>query len=330
MKTVMRRKMLAPGLLAFLVFALMFIGNPRQGTADEKPKKGWLGVTITEMTPSMREEKKLGNRDGLLVVSVVDDSPADEAGIEEDDVILSYNGKPVAKSSDLISMVRKTRPGTKVTIEISRDGAAKKLEVTIGKKKRRMAFFGGKEFREMLSFGRPMLGVRIHDLNKYLAPYFNVEEKGGVLVLDVTRNGPADKAGLKPGDVITRAADEKITDTDDLQDVLGEFEDGDEIEITYVRHGKTGTVKVELEAGVQKTFGWFGAPSSVVRMKRLGGDCDIQLDVDVDDVNSALRGYILKMKKQLEPIQEELKRKQSSLQNKIMSKELEEVDEDVL
>lgn len=321
------RKTFTPGILAFLFLALMLGGNLRSGIADEKPKEGWLGVTIAEMTPSMKEEKKLGNRDGLLVVSVVDDGPADKAGIEEDDVILSYNGKNVVKSSDLITMVRETRPGTKVVIEISRDGVTKNLDVTIGKKKRRVAVIQSRKFSRMLSFGRPVLGVRIHDLDKYLAPYFKVEEKGGALVLDVTRNSPADKAGLRPGDVITRAADEKITDTDDLQDVLAEFEDGDEIDLTYVRQGKTGTVKVKLEA---KPLPWFGTPPSVVRMKRRNGDCKIQLDVDIDDLNSALRGYLLEMKQQLEPIREELKKKHMNLQNKIMSKEPDRVEEDVI
>ncbi len=330
MKAVERKKALSPGMLTFLVLVLVLSGSLNRGIADEKPGKGWLGVSIMELTPSMKEEKNLGDRDGLLIIGVMDGSPADKAGIEEGDVILSFNGKPVARSSELVALVRKTRPGTKVTVEISRDGVTKELHVTIGKKKKSMAFFEGKGFSKMLSFGRPILGVKIHDLDRYLAPYFDVEEKGGVLVLEVSRNSPADKAGLKPGDVITRAAGEKITDTDDLQDVLGEFEDGDEIEITYVRRGKTDTVKVELEAGMKQTFRWFGTRPPVVRMKRFDGDCDIQLDVDVDEMNAILRDYILKMKEELEPIREQLKQKQLQLRNKNMIRKLQEVDEDLI
>ncbi len=95
--------------------------------------------------------------------------------------------------------------------------------------------------------GRPQLGVQVHDLNGDLAEYFKVNRDDGVLIIEVTEDSPAESAGLKAGDVITRIDDEKISSHEDLIETLEDYEDGDVTSVQFVRKGKTQKVEVELE-----------------------------------------------------------------------------------
>ena len=254
----MLQKMLSlrmTGALAFLVLigGLFFI-TLRDGNAVEKTKKGWLGVSVQELTPSLRETMKAGNRSGLLITDVVENSPADDANLRDEDVLLSFDGKTVEKADDFTQLVRNTAPDKKVKVKILRNGEERELEVTVGARRSessaRTFSWGGSGSHSpsiVWAGNRAHLGVQVQDLNRDLAPYFKVEEKSGVLVLSVSKESPAEKAGLKAGDVITRLGDEKITDADDLISALRDYEDGDKVSVEYVRQGKNANVQVEFE-----------------------------------------------------------------------------------
>ncbi len=230
------------------------------GFAAGKAKKGYLGVNLQELTPSLKDELKLGTRTGLLVTVVVPGSPADKAGLEPKDVILKFNGKPVERLKAFTRMVHEAGAGTEVRLIIFRKGKEKTLTVELGKAKRgrRHMMFSGNGNNLMLDFRRPWLGVRVLDLDeKELAAYFSVEEKSGVLVISVEKDSPAQEAGLKPGDVITRFADEKITDRDDLIEVLSEHEAGEKVTVDIVRHGKKKRLEIELEESETMPFRLF-------------------------------------------------------------------------
>jgi len=89
--------------------------------------------------------------------------------------------------------------------------------------------------------------VQVHELNADLAPYFKVEKKGGVLISEVMEDSPAQQAGLKAGDVITKIHDQKISDPEDLFDALDGYEGGDKITVEYIRKGAAGMLEVELD-----------------------------------------------------------------------------------
>ncbi|MFQ5769147.1 MAG: PDZ domain-containing protein [bacterium] len=217
--------------------------------AFEKKQKGWLGVSVQEMTPSMKDEYKIGNRSGLLITDVLHNSPADDAGLWEEDVIVEFDGKQVEKSKEFARMVRNMAPETEVKLKVVRDGEEKEIAVTIGKRKisRRRSPIRWNEHRMVIIAGRPRLGVRVEELNKDLAPYFNVKEHSGVLIWEVFEDSPAEDAGLKAGDIITKLDDEPILDPGDLVNSLEDYEEGDIVTVEYVRKGKTKTVEVELE-----------------------------------------------------------------------------------
>ncbi|MFQ5707212.1 MAG: PDZ domain-containing protein [bacterium] len=214
-----------------------------------KSKKGWLGVSVQEMTPTLREEMKMGNRPGLLIADVAEDSPAEEAGLHEEDVILSFDGHEVEKIADFTRMVRKTAPGTQVKVKYLRDGQEQETEVTVGKRRRhrRNVFALGGDRSLFFVSDRPQLGVEIQELNGDLAGYFKVEEHGGVLILKVLEDSPAEQAGLKAGDVITKLDGEEVSNPDELIDLLKEYDEGDEVRVDFVRKGQAKQAKVQLE-----------------------------------------------------------------------------------
>jgi predicted metalloprotease with PDZ domain len=302
----MAKRILSPQLTAVLVFlvsigALFFIAG-RDGNAAEKSKKGWLGVSVQELTPSLREAMKAGNRPGLLITNVVAGSPADDANLREEDVLLSFDGKTVEKADEFTQLVRDTPPDKKVKVKILRDGEERELEVTIGARKsdtfaRSFAWSGGGHSPNAMVWGnRPHLGVQIQELNKDLAPYFKVEEKSGVLVLSVSKDSPAEKAGLKAGDVITRVSDEKITDYDDIVQALRDYEEGDKVSIEYVRQGKSATVQAELEGDSGHGFHFYTPDREKIRIPlqnkiRLQRFDDGDFEILMPEFHDRLKGF---------------------------------------
>lgn len=231
---------------------LLFCAVVLQSDGFTTPKRGWLGVSVREMTPSMRSEYDLGDRFGLLITDVLPGSPADGAGLREDDVILKYDGKQVERADAFSDLVRKTVPETKVQLTIVRDGEERNIEVEIGRKRsRRHGFFGwsGDGHHKVLFMNRVQLGVRVQELNADLAAYFGVDAGSGVLVVEVREDSPAMRAGLKAGDVIAKIADEDVSTPEDVFAILEDYDEGDRIEVEYIRHQNRATAEVELEEG---------------------------------------------------------------------------------
>ncbi|MCX8085405.1 MAG: DegQ family serine endoprotease [Rhodocyclaceae bacterium] len=100
--------------------------------AHGKVSRGRIGVTIQEVTKELAESFGLAKPQGALVASVEKGSPADKAGLEAGDVILEFNGRPVTQSSDLPRLVGNTKPGSKASLQVWRNGATKELTVTVG------------------------------------------------------------------------------------------------------------------------------------------------------------------------------------------------------
>jgi len=100
--------------------------------ASGKVSRGRIGVVIQEVTKDLAESFGLSKAQGAAVNAVEKGSPAEKAGVEPGDVILGFDGKPVGNSSDLPRIVGATRPGTKITMQVWRKGAARELVVVVG------------------------------------------------------------------------------------------------------------------------------------------------------------------------------------------------------
>ncbi len=157
--------------------------------------RGWLGVSVQPVTPELARSFGLDKQRGALVGDVMAQGPAEKAGIERGDVIVSYDGKNIDDASALPALVASTPVGKTVPVEIVRDGKSKTVEVLLGKLNDRATALNTKE--EKVEWG-----LALQDIRPEERPQMNLAGNEGVLVTSVAPGSPAQNAGIQPGDVI--------------------------------------------------------------------------------------------------------------------------------
>jgi serine protease Do len=171
--------------------------------------RGQLGVTMTTVSEDIVKAFKLDNGAGAAVVDVTPDSGAAKAGIQPGDIILSYNGQMLHQASDLPPLVGLTKPGSKVPVEILRNGKKQTLQVTISEAKRDQNAVNNQSASSSEHSGSAALGLTVESLDSDTRKQLGLKAGQGVVISDIT--GPvAAQAGLRPGDVITMVNQQKI------------------------------------------------------------------------------------------------------------------------
>ena len=225
----------------------LFLTSATTLSTAGKFRKGYLGVSVERL--SRDDRKDLDVSHGVLVTHVEERGPAEKADIQEDDIIQYFNDEKIRKPDDLVQAVRQTKPKTEVKVTLNRDGKQMDINVVVGKLRSPYVYrYGGDgNIITLMRGGGAYLGVQLQALNKDLAGYFGVEEDGGALILEVEEESPADEAGMKSGDVIVVVDEEEVEDPQDVRNILSDFEEGDEVDITVVRQKRKQKLTVELD-----------------------------------------------------------------------------------
>lgn len=251
-------------------------------------RSAWLGVYTQSVTKQIAEEMKLPVSYGVVVDDVVEDSPAEEAGLQEDDIIVSINGTRIADAADLTDLVADQKPGDKVTIKLYRDGKEQTLDATLAARKnpnkRTFSIVTPKSGSHAYWFGDDdrkgsYIGVSLTELSDQLAAYFGAARNGGVLISEVSEDSPAEKAGLKAGDVIVEVNDEKVSDASDVSEIITDLKPGDKASLEILRDKRPMTVAVEVaERDMSDVFSTITIPSvpdapdaPVIRIPKMKG-----------------------------------------------------------
>ncbi|HYL85840.1 MAG TPA: PDZ domain-containing protein [Candidatus Angelobacter sp.] len=236
----------------------------------------WLGVELHEVTGEKAKEFKLPAERGVVLGKIVDDSPAAKAGLKENDVVTEINGQRVEGAAQFRRMIHEIPAGRQVQLTVWRDGKAQSMSVTLGKsEERRNSFkmvapkagtpglftFHMPEIPEIppmewngtvLMNGQPRLGIDAEELNGQLGNFFGAPEGEGILVREVNPDSPAEKAGVKAGDVITTIDGERIRTLGELREKLAakrEAKDKDRtIKLGVLRNRGQVSLNVELPA----------------------------------------------------------------------------------
>ena len=216
---------------------------------SKEKRGGWLGVSIQDMTPRLARSMDLKATEGALVSDVVDDSPAEKAGIKDEDIIVEYNGKKIAGADDLYDAVRESKSGSSVPVVIIRKDERKVLTATVGElPKRELSIAAPRISRKVVVWNESaMPGLQLRELTEQLGSYFGAPDNRGVLVEEVEKDSKADKAGFKAGDVITRMGKRTIEDVDDVRRVLYAYDEGEKVDVEILRKGAKQTLSVEVE-----------------------------------------------------------------------------------
>ncbi len=214
----------------------MDVANQLKGTG--KVSRGKLGVVIQEVTPDLAASFGLKEARGAVVSQVEPGSAADKAGIQAGDVILKFDGKEVTDSATLPRMVGAAKPGSKVKIEVWRDRRVKELTLTLGEWDDQTA-----SAEEAGDTGEKTgrLGVAVSNLSPQQKARLKVGH--GVLVQSVT--GPAERAGVQPGDVILAVNSEKVRDVDHFAALVKRNEGAKVLALLILRGDRTLFVPVK-------------------------------------------------------------------------------------
>ena len=220
----------------------------------------YLGVNLAEIDSARARELKLKEPSGVEITRVEEGSPAEKAGLKPNDVVLEYNGLRVEGMEQFGRLVRETPGGREVKLVISRSGATQTVMATVGARKVRA--FGGSikdmlpdmpeirmpDMPQMFSVWRsPVLGVEAEALGSQLAAFFGVKE--GVLVRSVLKDSPAEKAGIKAGDVITKVDGAAVTTPNELSSAVHAAASKKSFAIELMREHREMSVNIAVDDG---------------------------------------------------------------------------------
>ena len=210
--------------------------------SDGKVTRGWLGVSIQDVNEGMAKALKLEDRNGAIISQVMKDSPAEDAGVKEQDVIIEVNGKIVNDSSNLKNLISSGRPNDKTKLTIIRDGREKSLTVTLGLRP------GEKELTETYKYGEKrfdLLGLKVETYESEEGAFANTKE--GVRVIEIKPGSPADDGNIQRGDIIIEIGKSNISDKNDYEVELEKYLEGDTIMLRVIRGGSPLYIAFEIK-----------------------------------------------------------------------------------
>ena len=361
-----------------LCSAVLFVVASLTPVTSQAAEQGWLGVSTQELSSGLRAGLDYDG-DGVLVTRVIDDSPADRAGLRKGDILVSFNSRTLSSPDQLRELVTDAGPGRTVALRIVRDGEKRTLsaelaardaddstpswdaptpptppvaprapraprttwsreapkadgDIKVYRKTWKSDGNGepdvhiwkdGKEVDPenmddhlqglkgmpgmqgmlgMQSMGRGRLGVRIESLNPDLASALGTGSERGVLVLEVLGGTPAEKAGIKAGDIIVSVGREAVSDADDLVSALRDEEGA--VSIGVVRRGVKRTIDATLEDAPRVMR--FKSGDGQLGMGRLREMERPRVRVERDTDRDGLREELEKLRSELRDLKREL------------------------
>ncbi len=238
----------------------------------------WLGVETHEVTTDKAKELKLSAERGVVLGKIVPDSPAAKAGLKENDVVTEINGQRIEGTAQFRRLIHEIPAGRSIQLTVWRDGRNQTVSATLGKSEERRRItkmvtptpgtfaFRMPEIPDIPSMewngnmlfggGPPRLGIDAEDLSGQLGAFFGAPEGEGILVRDVNSGSPAEKAGVKAGDVITSLNGERIRTVGELREKLSaKHEDNKDrtVKLGVLRNKSEISLTVELPAPAART-----------------------------------------------------------------------------
>lgn len=217
---------------------------------------GYLGVGVREIDAGRAKELNLGAEYGVEITSLVPDGPAARGGLQRGDVVLNYNGQRVEGVEQFVRMVKETPAGRHVKIQVSRRGSLLAIEVATGARPRFDPVIRPPAIdlykipaldlpAALMTWKSGLLGIEAERVDSQLAEFFGVKE--GVLVRSVNAGTPAERAGLRAGDVIIRVGTTSVGSPRAITAAVITRPSRKELPITLVRERKEITLNIVMD-----------------------------------------------------------------------------------
>ncbi|RMG43404.1 MAG: DegQ family serine endoprotease [Candidatus Dadabacteria bacterium] len=180
--------------------------------------RGWLGVIIQDLDENLAKSFNYPSTEGALVGDVQKNGPAQKAGLKQGDIIIRFNGRKIKSVNQLRNEVAAVRPGTRVSVDVIRNGRKKTLKVKIGElpSEDKMPGLGQRESQTEEN----ELGISVDDLTEDMADRLGTDAKEGVVVTRVLPGSIAAQAGIRPRDIILKVNGKKVSDADQFRAAL--------------------------------------------------------------------------------------------------------------
>jgi serine protease Do len=206
--------------------------------------RGWLGVLIQDVTRELAESFGMAKPEGALVAKVLEGSPAERAGFEVGDILLSFDEHSIERSSDLPPIVGRTRVGREVAVELLRGGQSIALKVTTDE-------LPADDELQVAAAGTPddveetKLGLVVRDMTDEERASVDPAEQG--VVVSRVSTGPAERAGIRTGDLILMLNNQKVANSDDFERLAAELPQGKAVSVLVQRQGNPIFLALKLD-----------------------------------------------------------------------------------
>jgi len=220
--------------LSFAIPIEMAVDVASQIKEKGSVSRGWLGVLIQEVTRELAESFGMDNPQGALVAKVLDDSPAEEAGLQVGDVIVEFNGKKVMRSSSLPPLVGRSAIGKDAKVTIIRNRSREQIKVRIAElptSMTRASFSPEPDDDKPLE--KSALGMSVIELPESVKKKLKIQS--GVVVTEIDETGSAREAGIQKGDVITMIDNHGVASVEDFDAITNDLKDGKSVAILVQR-----------------------------------------------------------------------------------------------
>ena len=205
-----------------------------------KVVRGWLGVSIQELTPELASQFGITETKGVLVSDVMDDSPAKKAGFERADVIVEYDGKPMDSPTHLRNAVAQTPVGKKVVVKIIRDKKSKTIDLTIVEQPKAMSQSGEEDGGDSATPTGILSSLDVRVPNDELASRYGLKSsERGVVVVRVKPGSTAEELGVREGDIVLEVNRQAVTSIKVFDRVAGKLPKDQAVLLLLKRQGRT-------------------------------------------------------------------------------------------
>lgn len=273
---------------------------------DSKRNDGaFLGIVPEEVTSDIATDYGVMAGQGVLVESTVDGSPADEAGLRANDILLAINGQKLTGPSELRVQLDKYKEGEEVTLTYKRGGSERTSSVKLADREEHSWSWSWSSDdegvptppippnapealrweRKMAGSKTAFAGIVTQELSDGLKSYFKVE--GGALVSEVVEKSPAEKAGLKAGDIIVKIGKEEVDDAGDVSEAIRDSDPEETVDFHVIREGKSMVIPVTL-TNRRDFYGETGDPTLEYGLNFGEGEAE-ELAVEMDALQEELK-----------------------------------------
>ena len=304
------------GKKAVVALVMLFLAaiSSSQVSASNTP---WIGIYMQDVDSDLADAFNLAVSKGVLINDIADKSPAEKAGLKQQDVILEWNGQEVKNSESLSELVSASKVGDNIKLTVNRGGKQMEIAVQIGERSEPRVYGQGKtprmpqSFQFFNDFKSTGIGVSLQALSGQLGDYFGVSDGNGALITEVMKDTPAEKAGLKVGDVIVKVDGEKVESPNDVSSTIGDKKKGEKVDLVVIRDKAEKSFAMEVDE--INSFGSIDMSNMPTPRFHTGENALPQIfQNDNRDYGN--------LKRQMEQLQDkltEMQRKLESLENKV-------------